>query len=317
VRPNGLVRHLIELKGKSHSNRREAQNQIARRMTMKTLGSRNLHFVTGKIRLALAFLLVLTVSLSIPAHAQEAWRLDSQLSIARLSLGSGANALEIGLARVSGDVVFDSNDPTDPSVNLEITPGDDTGAEYARMSFTSKRSVMASDGELIVTGDLSVTRIERSVTAEPNEAYAGPQYGDPVAHTDTRQIVLAFDDLRQLAAHGGTLLFSGTTSAVREDFPQLLDALTLDDWPTALVNDKKCEAPSTIGEDYSGMKCTGTEIAEVSNTEVPTGVGEGYYGFQPAVTPDRNHATIALNLRLTQMAATASVGSKAVDSAGH
>lgn len=47
---------------------------------------------------------------SMPAHAQQTWRLDPQLSIARLSLGSASNALEIGLARVSGNVVFDSND---------------------------------------------------------------------------------------------------------------------------------------------------------------------------------------------------------------
>jgi hypothetical protein len=281
---------------------------------MKTHALRNLHLVTGKVSMALAWLLVLAVS--IRAHAQETWRLDPQLSIARLSVGSGSNALETGLARVSGDVVFDSNDLTDPSVNLKITPGNDVGAEYAKMSFTSKRSVMTSDGKLIVTGDLSVTRIERNVTADPNEAYAGPQFGDPVAHTDTHQIALAFADPRQLAAHDGTLLFSGTTSVIREDFPLLLDAVTLDDWPTVLVNDKKCEAPPTVGEDYFGVKCSGTEIAAVSNTEVPTGVGEGYYGFQPAVTPDHNHATITLNLKLTQISTTPSVASKS-ESAGH
>jgi polyisoprenoid-binding protein YceI len=93
---------------------------------MKTFALRNLHFVTGNVGLALALVLVLAVSFSIPAHAQETWRLDPQLSIARLSLGPGSNALEIGLARVSGDVVFDSNDLTDPSVNLKITPGRDS-----------------------------------------------------------------------------------------------------------------------------------------------------------------------------------------------
>jgi len=273
--------------------------------------------VTGKVSMALAWLLVLAVFFPSPAHAQETWRLDPQLSIARLLLGSGSNALETGLARVSGDVVFDSNDLTDPSVNLKITPGNEAGADYAKMSFTSKRSVMTSDGKLIVTGDLSVTRIERNVTADPNEAYAGPQYGDPVAHTDTHQIALTFADPRHLAAQDGTMLFSGTTSVIREDFPPLVDAVTLDDWPTVLVNDKKCEVPSTtVGEDYSGVKCSGTKIAAVSNSEVPTAVGEGYYGFQPAVTPDRNHATITLNLKLTQNSTTPSVASRS-ESAGN
>jgi hypothetical protein len=283
---------------------------------MKTHALSKLHFITSNVGLALAWLLVLAVSFSGPAHAQETWRLDPQLSIARLSLGSGSNALETGLARVSGDVVLDSNDPTDPSVNLKITLGNEDGADHAKMSFTSKRSVMTSDGKLIVTGDLYVTRIERSVTAEPNEAYAGPQYGDPVAHTDTHQIALAFADPRQLAARDGTMFVSGTTSVIREDFPLLLDAVTLDDWPTVLVNDKKCEVPPTVGEDYSGVTCSGTEIAAVSNSEVPTGVGEGYYGFQPAMTPDHNHATITLNLKLTQTSATPSVDSKS-ESAGH
>ena len=223
---------------------------------MKTLALRNLHLVTGKVSLALAWLLVLTISFSSPAHAQETWRLDPQLSIARLSLGSGANALETGLARVSGDVVFASSDLTGLSLNLKITSGNEGGADYATMSFTSKRSVMTSDGNLIVTGDLSVTRIERSVTAEPNEGYAGPQFGDPVAHTETHQIALAFADPRQLGAHDGTLLFSGTTSVIREDFPLLLDAMTLDDWPRVLVNHKQCEVPPTVGEDYSGLKCS-------------------------------------------------------------
>ena len=209
---------------------------------MNTHALRNLHFVTGKVSLALALLIVVVASLSIPAHAQETWRLDPQLSIARLSVGSGSNALEIGLARVSGDVVFDSNDPTDPSVNLIITPDNETGAGYPKISFTSKRSVMTSDGKLTVTGDRSVTRIERSVTAEPNEAYAGPEYGDPVVHTETSQIALTFDDPREFFAHHAMVPFSGTTSATREDFPQLLDALTLGDWPTVLVNDEKCEA---------------------------------------------------------------------------
>ena len=224
---------------------------------MKMHALRNLHLVTGKVSMALAWLLVLAVFFSSPAHAQETWRLDPQLSIARLLVGSRSNALETGLARVSGDVVFDSNDLSDPSVNLKITSGNEAAADYAKMSFTSKRSAMTSDGKLIVTGDLSVTRIERSVTADPNEAYAGPQYGDPVAHTDTHQIALTFADPRQLAARDGTMLFSGTTFVIREDFPLLVDAVTLDDWPTVMVNDKKCEvSPTTVGEDYSGVKCS-------------------------------------------------------------
>jgi hypothetical protein len=142
MRPNGLLSHLIELKRNSRCKKGEVQNRITRRTTMKTHALLNLHLVAGKVSMALPWLLVLAVFFSSPAFAQETWRLDPQLSIARLLLGSGPNALETGLARVSGDVVFDSNDLTDPSVNLKITPGNEAGADYAKMSFTSKRSVM-------------------------------------------------------------------------------------------------------------------------------------------------------------------------------
>jgi hypothetical protein len=127
-------------------------------------------------------------------------------------------------------------------------------------------------------------------------------YGNPVAHTDTREITLAFSNPRQSAKSNGVMQLTGTTSVMREEFPQLLYALTQDPWPTNLVNDEKCEAPSTIGDDYSGFKCTGTEIASVSNRVVPTGSvgGEGYVGFEPTVTPDRNYGAIALNLTLQE-----------------
>jgi hypothetical protein len=87
------------------------------------------------------------------------------------------------------------------------------------MSFSSRRCTMTSDGKLIIIGDLSVTRVERSVTTDPSEAYAGPQYGDPVAHTDTRPIALVFSDPHRLASQGGVMRFSGTSTAVREEFP--------------------------------------------------------------------------------------------------
>ena len=288
---------------------------------MKSHTLRNLHVVIGNVSLAFLLLLGFAVCLaSIPAHAQgDIWHVDPQHSIARLSLGSASNALEIGLARISGEVVFDSNDPADPSVNLKVTPDNGPSAEYAEMSFTSSRSTMTRGGELVITGELSVTRIERNVAAEPNEAYAGPQYGDPVTITDTRQITLVFPDPSPLTARNGVMQLSGATSVRREAFPQLLNALTLDAWPIQFVNDEKCSAPSTIGEDYSGVKCTGTVIATVTNSVVMVGSagGEDYSGFQPVVTPDRDQATVAVDLKLAQLAPTSPVASGASASAGH
>jgi len=250
-----------------------------------------------------------TATVSIPACAQDIWRIDPNGSVATLSLGARAKTLQLGLARVRGQVEFESSDPSDPTVTLRIGPGSEVAAEYASMSFTSKSSTLTADGKLRVIGDLSVTRVERSVTMEPTEAYDGPQYGDPVTYTNIRQVTVVFSDPRRLGSQSGVLHFSGTSTVSREEFPQFLDALTSADWPTQLINDEKCKTPSTIGEDYHGADCTGTVIANVSNAVIPTGApsGEGFYGFEPVIRPDRNKATISLDLKLEEILASPTV----------
>jgi hypothetical protein len=255
------------------------------------------------------FLAFATATVSIPACAQDIWQIDPKSSVATLSLGAGAKTLQIGLARVSGQVEFESGDPSDPIVNFKIGAGSEVAVEHANMSFTSKSSALTADGKLTVIGDLSVIRVERSVTMEPNEAYAGPEYGDPVTYTNTRQVTVVFSDPHRLAFQSGVMHFSGTSTVSREDFPQFLDTLTLADWPTQLINDEKCKTPASIGEDYHGADCTGTVIANVSNAVVSTGVpsGEGFYGFEPVISPDRNRATISLDLKLEEMSASPGV----------
>jgi hypothetical protein len=72
-----------------------------------------------------------------------------------------------------------------------------------------------------------------------------------------------------------------------------------------VINNEKCTSPSTISEDYHGAECTGTVIASLDNPMVATGAsgGEGFYGFVPVVTPDRDKATIALDLTLRKVPA--------------
>jgi|HubBroStandDraft_6_1064221.scaffolds.fasta_scaffold31389_3 hypothetical protein len=67
------------------------------------------------------------------------------------------------------------------------------------MSVTSEQSTITIDGTFLITGKLFVARIERNARLEPIEAYAGPAYGKPITHTDTREIALTFSDSRQLA----------------------------------------------------------------------------------------------------------------------
>jgi hypothetical protein len=281
---------------------------------MKRYALRNLNFGGN---LSLAFLLLLAFAVcfaSIPALAQDGtWQVDARHSIARLSLGAGSQSVDVGVAPVSGTVVFDSSDPAGPAVHLNIK------SQSSEISFKSERSAITSDGKLAVVGKLSVTRVERSVTMEPNEAYAGPVYGEPVRHTDTREVTLVFPVTSLPAAQNGAIQLRGSTTVGREAFPQLLSALEPGKWPSVVAEDETCTAPSTVGEDYSGGVCTGTPIETATNRAVAgyIGGGEGYYGSEPAVVPDGSRATIALNLKLTKLASTASAASGAAGSAGH
>src|ERR1700757_5429135 len=81
-------------------------------------------------------LLLAATTASIAAHAQDAWQIDPKHSVATFSLGSGANQLQIGLARVNGEVVFESSGPGDPIVTLKLA-GDAQAADYASMGFSS------------------------------------------------------------------------------------------------------------------------------------------------------------------------------------
>ena len=285
---------------------------------MKSLMPRIIHFATTR-GLTLALLALAACLAAIPALAQGgAWQVDAEHSIARLSLGSSPRAVEVGIARVSGNVVFDSNDPADPIVNLNIKPEKASGADYSEISFKSKRSEMTADGKLAVVGDLSVTNVERSVTLDPNEGYYGAQYGEPVVHTDTREVTLVFPGVP--ATQSGALQLSAATHVSRERFPQLLTALAPGNWQSAVVEDQQCSMPSGLAsEDYSGAACTGTTVSAKTNVVASgnPGLGEGYYGFEPAVVPDGSQASIAFNLRLTQVTSGPSATSGMAEAAGN
>ena len=290
---------------------------------MKSHTQRNLHSITVNLSLTLALLLALTVSVSIPAHAQNGWQVDTKHSVARLSLGRDPQSTEVGLATVSGNVVFDSSDSADPTLDLktldlDIASDKKLGPNSSEISFRSKRSAITSDGKLAIVGDLSVSRIERSVRLDPNEAYHGAEYGDRVVYTDTREVILIFPGNSLPAAQNGVINLSAATIINREGFPELLAALESANWPNVVVEDKNCTNPSIVAEDYSGPACAGTAVITATNSvQTATGGGEGYSGFEPAIVPDRNYATMALDLKLTQVTPELSAASAAAESAGH
>ena len=268
--------------------------------------SQIMQVATNKVGL-IFLLLALAVGV---AHAQSGvWTVDAEHSTARLSLGS----VETGVARVSGSVAFAADDSSDPVVNLNI--GADTpGADDPQISFHSKRSAMTSDGKLAVTGDLSVTRIERPVIpyVGGGEGYYGAEYGEPVVHSDTREVTLVLPS--PAAQRNETLQLSAVTDISRERFPQLVNALAQGNWASVVVQDEHCTMPPTVGEDYAGAVCSGTPVEAATNSVTTyAGGGEGYYGSHPVAIPDGSHATIALQLQLTQVVSAPS----AAQVAGH
>lgn len=264
-----------------------------------------LHTLSNIVRFAMRNsgpipMLLALVVLSLTAPAQT-WQVDSRISVARFSVGSGSDMLETGLARVSGQVVLGANAAASPIVRLTISPGDDASPQPVTMNFTSKHSVLTSDGRLITDGDLAVTRVERSMFLDPNESFSGPVYGQPVSRTAVHAVTLTFYLPQQNRSVNPNVRIHGAASVARREFPQLLDAFTQANWPTELVNGRKCTLPLATGEDYAGPKCTGTLIASVSNAEKRVGSGEAFSGFEPAVVPDLDRGSIAMDLTLTEL----------------
>ncbi|MGA9565998.1 MAG: hypothetical protein WBS19_10790 [Candidatus Korobacteraceae bacterium] len=268
----------------------KAQNQLSSHT------SRIVNFATGGAALTLALFLAFTFCFaSTPAVAQNpAWQVDSQYSFARVSLGSGEQSQQIDIAPVSGKVVFDSNDPSDPVVDINFKPGIGLAAQYSNISFKSKRTEITRDGKAAVVGDLSITSVQPSATWNPGEAYSGPEYGEPVVHTESREVTLVFPSTNLPAAENGEIRLAASSTIGREDFPQLLAELQSDK-TLRVASVENCTIPSTAGEDYSGLICT----------------------TAPVATANGSVATIALTLKLTQLAPTSASASATEAPAGH
>jgi polyisoprenoid-binding protein YceI len=142
------------------------------------------------------------------AFASDTWVLDSSRSNARLFQGSTANSESVhtGVARMTGKVKIDANDLDSSFFDLSVYPADEKwghalspeGAlpsdyvpdltDQTLLTFKSTRILRKENGRLEVIGDLTLTRVERTVTATPTDASAGLAYGDPVIHNVTREI---------------------------------------------------------------------------------------------------------------------------------
>jgi len=256
---------------------------------------------------------------ALPAVAQNTlWRIDSEHSTARLFLASSKNpdaGDNVGVARTRGVIDHEVGDPSRSDFDFTIYPADKPADEsgknpdYTVIRFKSTRVVPVNEETFRVTGDLTLSYVERSVTADPSEAYSGPLYGPPVHHSVTQEAVFEFHKLSPAGTQKATdniaeWLASSTT--IGEDFSQLLNVVSTTNWPT-FVADERCVVPS-LGEDFSGPPCTGERVERIARAdvrcEVPS-IGEDYSGeICTATSPVQvaNEVQMQLDLHLTKTA---------------
>src|SRR6202140_370781 len=257
-----------------------------------------------------AIVVLVGIISAMPVAAQNnTWGIDSEHSTARLFLASSKTpdaVVNVEIARLSGVVDDIGGDPKTSAFDFTIYPADETTVPtsseetrgdlpdadaYTVISFKSKRVVPTGGANFRVTGDLTLTYIERSPTYDATEAYAGPVYGPPVMHSETREAVFAFQ--RMSAPTSQTLNeraaeLSGSSAITAEDFPELVSAVSATDWP-ALVADEQCVMPLDIGEDFSGPRCSGEAVEPTPRTDVHcrmrTKGGEAFAGEVCTETP--------------------------------
>ncbi len=254
-----------------------------------------------------------------PAPTAGSYRLDADHSDAQLitdattDYGKTKLNVTLGFARMNGRVEINNDDLSKSSFDFRLFPS--TGmapminedgkflrhwlenmSSHTLVCFHSKGAVRTPDGKLQTTGNLILTRVDRTVEANPSEAYAGPVYGPPIVHRVSHEATFVFD----LTPGGkdGSIQANGKTSMFREDYPQLVRAVVNTYWPP-VVEDEKCEYPPNVGEDYHGAHCTGKLLTAPGLPEAPQAANAEDIG-----TPSDynsivgNRVNIAVHMRL-------------------
>lgn len=254
-------------------------------------------------------------------------QIDSRHSYAQIitdgttDFGKKKIDITLGFARLNGQLKLDDIDPAKSRLDFRIYPANSMAppitedgslssrwlanlANHTLVCFHSRSVVWMPDGKLQVTGDLTVTRVDRNVDATPNEGYAGPVYGPPMVHRVTREARFVLDLSTQAGKRQQVSAIQASTSTkiMREDFPQLVQAVVSTYWPP-LIQDESCQVPAT-GEAYSGQKCTGTFLETPGPPQSPyTRIGEDYPGAQDFNSVVGERLTIQVQMHLIPQSA--------------
>ena len=260
---------------------------------------------------------------STPSFVPGSWQVDTRHSDAQLitdgttNFGKSKINFTLGYARINGELTVNDSDPTKSSVEFHIYPATSMGppieengnfkmkwlenlANNTLICFHSKKVVKLPDGKLQATGELTLTRVDRNVEVNPNEAYSGPVYGPPMTHHVSREATFEIDASsgKITGQKSGLLAASGSTSVTREQFPEMLKAAVTTYWPP-VVQDEKCQTPANVSEDYRGSQCTGTFMESSGLPPAPIQVGEDYPGSSNYSAVVGSQMTILVHLRLS------------------
>lgn len=251
-----------------------------------------------------------------PVAPTGSWQVDSRHSDAQLStdgttdFGKTKTTFTIGFTRIKGTVKLDESNSANSAFDITMYPAssmappiDEEGkvkiewfanhANNTLVCFHSKGTQPTADGRMQTSGHLVLTRVDRNIQLDPNEAYSGPVYGAPMIHRVIHDATFVFDSPTE--AEGGARTTGGTKVA-REDFPQLLKAVVATYWPP-VVQDRHCGGQGS-GEAYSGSQCTGTFLEAPALPAAPQSTGEDFPGPQGFNTVTGERLTIIVHLRL-------------------
>lgn len=250
---------------------------------------------------------------------------DAQLiTDATTNYGKTKIDFAVGVARVTGKVNFNNENPAQSAFDITMYPSTSTTpvigedgklkvqwfsnlANHTLICFHSRGVSATPEGRLRTSGTLVLTRVDRNVEFNPSEAYSGPTYGPPMIHRLTHDATFVFDSPKVYDANAKAdpkdtqFLTSGSTKLVKEDFPQLFKSVMATYWPP-VVQDEDCKMPANTGaEDFSGPRCTGTFIDSPGLPQEPQAAppGEDFpatnAGFNSV---EGNRLTISVHLRL-------------------
>lgn len=254
------------------------------------------------------------------------WQVDNGHSDARFTVdgttdsGKTPTTFTVGFTRAIGQVTLDKTDPAKSAIDFKLYPAgsmtpviDEDGqvkrswlismANHTLICFSSKSVSAIGEDQLKTDGILTLTRVDRNVEITSGEGYSGPVYGAPIIHRISREATFVF---RVPPVSGsGDLMLTGSSRVNREDFPQLVKSVLSTYWPP-VVEDKKCEVPSGIGDDYAGVKCTGTVVDDGSSmpqSPAASGGREDYPGPANFNSIVGNHVDLRVHLTLKPAAA--------------